>query len=75
MIELTNADLAIIDDLRAEAPAMLARDRAIYRAGLAAGIERSAKVCEARTDPDSEKHGIMSMEAIHCAADIRALLK
>jgi hypothetical protein len=75
MIELTRDDLVAIRSALGERYPIDERDQAIYRAGLEAGIERAAKVCEARTDPDSEKHGIMSMEAIHCAADIRALLK
>jgi len=61
MIELTRDDLVAIRNALGERYPIDERDRAIYRAGLAAGIERAAKHMES--------------ESTNTAIKIRALLK
>ena len=60
MIELTRNDLVAIRNALGERYPIDERDQAIYRAGLAAGIERAAKEAQ---DYDAA-----------CAAAIRALV-
>ena len=60
MIKLTDADRALIANIVDETST-----ESIYRAGIAAGIERAAQICE----------GIRTPESLRCAAAIRALLK
>jgi len=76
MIELTRDDLAAIRNALGERYPIDERDQAIYRAGLAAGIERSAQVCD-DLHWDYNGHPLASDEvsAEECADAIRALLK
>jgi len=64
MIELTRDDLAAIRSALGERYPIDERDQAIYRAGLAAGIERAAQTCDTLEDCE---------EAAYYAASIRAL--
>ena len=69
MIEMTGADFVAMEaawNATGSQKAKLRRER-IYRAGLAAGIERAAKVCE-----NIGKEIVCPEE---CAAAIRALIK
>ena len=72
MTELTRDDLAAIRSALGERYPIDERDQAIYRAGLSAGIERSAKVVEGgRFLTDTAP---IKLWADECAAAIRALL-
>ena len=77
MIELTRDDLVAIRNALGERYPIDERDQAIYRAGLAAGIERAANICgeyayDKRAAPELRGN---SNGAADCAAAIRALLK
>ena len=80
MIELTRDDLAAIRSALGERYPIDERDQAIYRAGLAAGIERAAKVCDDKRKPAADVI-VGAYRQGHddgcdrCAAAIRALLK
>ena len=83
MIELTRDDLLAIRSALGERYPIDERDHAIYRAGLAAGIERSAKVCDAERnfsevmpmrEPEEREYARGWRSACWgCAAAIRAL--
>ena len=84
MIELTRDDLAAIRSALGERYPIDERDQAIYRAGMAAGIERSMEACDREREiyqlgpPGSLRNDIMRMGRsayLGCAAAIRALLK
>ena len=73
MIELTMDDLAAIRNALGERYPIDERDQAIYRAGLAAGIERAAQRVEnGRFLHDDAPTARFARE---CAAAIRALDK
>jgi len=73
MIELTRDDLAAIRNALGERYPIDERDQAIYRAGIAAGIERAAQRVEnGRFLHDDAPTARFARE---CAAAIRALLK
>jgi len=84
MIELTRDDLAAIRSALGERYPIDERDHAIYRAGIAAGLERAANVCDkwaenALSKQDGKLYDVdtnLRMMAIgpqDCAAAIRAL--
>ena len=84
MIELTRNDLVAIRNALGERYPIDERDHAIYRAGIAAGLERAANVCDkwaenALSKQDGKLYDVdtnLRMMAIgpqDCAAAIRAL--
>ena len=84
MIELTRNDLVAIRNALGERYPIDERDQAIYRAGIAAGLERAANVCDkwaenALSKQDGKLYDVdtnLRMMAIgpqDCAAAIRAL--
>jgi len=77
-LELTTGDYLEIRAALGERFPIDERDRAIYRAGLAAGIERAAMIADDVTW-DSEYHDMWHVgfdaAAKACAAAIKALLK
>ena len=75
MIELTRDDLVAIRNALGERYPIDERDQAIYRAGLAAGIERAAQTAERSACEWNNGKQRQHIVAIHCAAAIRALLK
>jgi len=85
MIELTRNDLVAIRNALGERYPIDERDQAIYRAGLAAGIERAAQACDAERnfsevmpmrEPEEREYARGWRSACWgCAAAIRALLK
>jgi Lar family restriction alleviation protein len=73
MIELTDEDVAAIKVAIAPLQTEDDEQEAVYRAGLAAGLERAARECDVRANLSFP--GIEAKGAIECAAAIRALVK
>lgn len=74
-IELNNADLAEIERIWSDlAPESTCEER-IYRAGIAAGLERAAKEAENVTARWPLYNAAREECAKDCAAAIRALIK
>ena len=74
-LELTTGDYLEIRAALGERFPIDERDRAIYLAGMRAGIERAAKECDATGQRPRTQRTDGPRACTDCAAAIRALLK